>query len=84
MTETPRFSLTTLQLAEQIAEAVLNAADMAGQQRFQIQPCAQAVLKVLFNTDHWFCRLRHVPGQGAVSETNDGQYVEQSHLMEKP
>ena len=72
MTETPRFSLTTLQLAEQIAEAVLDAYDPGGAMyRHPDTPedvGAQAVLKALHEESCWFCRLTDVPGQGTVSE----------------
>lgn len=50
-------SLTTLQLTEKIARAVLNDTGEHGEAR------AAAVLNVLRETSHWFCRLEDVDGR---------------------
>lgn len=52
--------MTTLELAEKIALAVMDECDLdvvAPQMYERPKRCARAVLGVLYDTDHWFCRI---------------------------
>jgi hypothetical protein len=48
--------MTTLQLARAIADAAINALDGLEYEDHK-DPPTQAVLRVLHETDSWFCRL---------------------------
>ncbi len=61
-------TLTTLQLARRIADAVLSDyRGMRGDQDAEDWP-TQAVLRVLHNEGSWFCRLRNDPVKGTIAE----------------
>jgi hypothetical protein len=62
-------SLTTLQLAERIAKAVMNAFGEYSADCPVSATRTEAVLRTLHETGHWFCRLTENPLQGTIQQT---------------
>ncbi len=61
-------TLTTLQLARRIADAVCATTDWFDDVPDHEHQPTQAVLRVLHEESSWFCRLRNDPVKGTIAE----------------